>query len=112
MSQRRVALTVAAWAACLCFSVVLPRETRALTGASAVAALNAQRAANGIPGDLVERPAWTAACSAHNRYMERNGVSDRSEDPHKPRYTTKGAWAARNSALGRDTWTPAHNPWE
>jgi hypothetical protein len=112
MSQRRVALTVAAWAACLWVGVSVPRDARALTGAGAVAALNAQRAANGIPGDLVERPAWTAACAAHNRYMERNGGLDQSEDRQKPRYTARGAWAARNSALGRDTWTPGRNPWE
>jgi len=92
--------------------MLLPRDASALSGAPAVAALNAQRAANGIPGDLVEQPGLTAACSAHNRYMERNGVLEQSEDPHKPRYTSRGAWAARNSALGRDTWTPSHNPWE
>jgi hypothetical protein len=112
MSQRRVALTVAAWAACLCLSAVAARDARALGGGTAVAALNALRAANGIPADLVEGPAWTAACSAHDRYMERNSVVDQSEDPHRPGYSSQGAWAARNSALGRDTWTPSHNPWE
>jgi len=112
MSQQRVALTVAAWAACLFLGAEFARDAQALSGAAAVAALNAQRAANGIPGDLVERPDWTAACVAHDHYMQRNGAVDQVEDPQKRGYTTQGAWAARNAALGRDTWTSEHNPWE
>ena len=107
MSLPRVALTIA-----LCATCWLAQDARALTGASAVAALNAQRAQNGIPGDLVERADWTAACKAHNRYMELNNVFVPSEDAGKPGYTKDGAWAAPNAVLGRDTWTPHHNPWE
>jgi hypothetical protein len=112
MSQPRVALTVAALLACLCLGAGIPRDARALTGAAAVAALNAQRAANGIPGDLVERRDWTAACAAHNRYMSLNRVVDPVEDPHKRGYSSQGAFAGRNAALGRDTWSLGHNPWE
>lgn len=107
MSLPRLALTIALCAACW-----PAPDASALTGSSAVAALNAQRAQNGIPGDLVERTDWTAACRAHNRYMELNNVFVPSEDAGKRGYTKDGAWAAPNAVLGRDTWTPRHNPWE
>ena len=59
-----------------------PSSAQALTGGAAVAALNAQRAANGIPADLTERREWSAACRAHNRYMQVNNVFGGVEDPH------------------------------
>ena len=105
MSLPRVALTVA-----LCATCWLAPDAHALTGASAVAALNAQRAANGIPGDLVERTDWTAACKAHNRYMELNNVFDPARTPAKRGYTKDGAWAAPNAVLGWDTWSAAPQP--
>jgi hypothetical protein len=109
VSFPRDALTLAACSACL----ALPASAaHALTGASAVAALNAQRAANGIPGDLIERRDWTKACAAHNRYMELNNVFDPIEDPTKRGYTKDGAWAGTNAVLGWGTWAPARNPWE
>jgi hypothetical protein len=108
VSLARVALTLAACSACL----ALPASAGALTGAAAVAALNTQRAANGLPSDLVERRDWTAACAAHNRYMQRNHVFDPIEDPSKRGYTKTGAWAGVNAVLGWGTWSPARNPWE
>ena len=89
-----------------------PSGAQALTGGAAVAALNAQRAANGIPGDLVERADWTAACKAHNRYMNVNHVFDPLEDPRRPAYTKDGAWAGTNSVLGWGTWRAGANPWQ
>jgi hypothetical protein len=89
-----------------------PAGAHALTGGAAVAALNAQRAANGIPGDLVERTDWTAACRAHDRYMQLNNVFDPLEDPRMPGYTKDGAWAGTNSVLGWGTWAAGRNPWE
>jgi hypothetical protein len=89
-----------------------PASAHALTGGAAVAALNAQRAANGIPGDLVERTDWTAACKAHNRYMQLNNVFDPLEDPRARGYSKDGAWAGTNSVLGWGSWAAGHNPWE
>jgi hypothetical protein len=89
-----------------------PSGAHALTGGAAVAALNAQRAANGIPGDLVERTDWTAACKAHNRYMQLNNVFDPLEDPRGRGYSRNGAWAGTNSVLGWGTWAAGRNPWE
>jgi hypothetical protein len=77
-----------------------------------VAALNAQRAANGIPGDLVERRDWTKACAAHNRYMQLNNVFDPLEDASRRGYTKDGAWAGTNAVLGWGSWGPRRNPWE
>jgi len=88
-----------------------PAGAQALTGAGAVAALNAQRAANGIPGDLVERTDWTAACKSHNRYMQLNHVFDPLEDARRPGYTKDGAWAGTNSVLGWGSWSAGRNPW-
>jgi len=89
-----------------------PAGAQALTGAAAVADLNAQRAANGIPGDLVQRTDWTAACAAHNRYMDLNHLFDPIEDPSRRGYTKDGAWAGVNSALGWGAWTAGHNPFQ
>lgn len=82
-----------------------------LSGAAAVAALNAQRAANGLPADLVARSDWTAACAAHVRYLERNGGLGGPEDPRRRGYSKQGEWAAVNSALAHDSWTAGHDPW-
>ena len=95
-----------------CAALAAPAGAQALTGAAAVADLNAQRAANGIPGDLVERTDWTAACKAHDRYMELNHVFDPLEDPRKRGYTKDGAWAGTNSVLGWGSWKAGRNPWE
>jgi hypothetical protein len=108
VSLLRVALILAA----CCAWLVLPAGASALSGAPAVEALNAQRFASGIPGGLIERRDWTAACAAHNRYMEINHVFGPAEDPSKRGYTKQGAWAGANSVLGRDTWTAHRNPWE
>jgi len=105
-------LRVAPILAACCAWLALPAGASALTGAPAVEALNAQRFANGIPGGLIERRDWTAACAAHNRYMEINHVFGPTEDPSKRGYTKQGAWAGANSVLGRDTWTAHRNPWE
>jgi hypothetical protein len=73
-----------------------------LRGAAAIAVLNAQRAANGIPADLAERADWTKACSARTRALERSGG---------PGYAAQGQWSVTNVALARDSWTRAHDPW-
>jgi len=72
------------------------------SGAAAVAALNAQRVANGIPAGLVERTDWTKACRAQLRNVERTGG---------PGYATQGMFTVTNAAIARDIWTAKHDPW-
>ncbi|MDX6679599.1 MAG: hypothetical protein QOE31_3651, partial [Solirubrobacteraceae bacterium] len=54
-------------------AVASPATARAATAAEQIAALNAQRAANGIPAGIVEQPDWTRACRDHMAYIAANG---------------------------------------
>jgi hypothetical protein len=100
-------------------ALLIPAAASAQSGTSAaeaVAALNAQRAAHGIPADLVENPDYSLGCRQHMAYEELNGRSTtqpHAEDPAKPGYTPLGDQAARASVLGSasSTWA-AGNPWE
>jgi len=87
--------------------------TANVTAAEAVQLLSRQRAANGIPSDLVERPDWSSACAAHDHYEAQTGEFGHHENPSSPFYTEEGAWAAANSVLayGFSSWAQA-NPWE
>lgn len=94
--------------------LITPAFVRAeVTGAQAVELLNAQRAAAGLPSDIVERPDWSAACAQHNHYQYMTGTFGHSEDPASPYYTAEGDWAAGNSVLSRGgpSWSE-ENPWE
>jgi hypothetical protein len=75
----------------------------AATSAEIVRALNAERAADGIPA-LHEDPALSSACDAHNAYLEANPdtTNPHTEDPNAPGYTPAGAAVAAISdiALG------------
>jgi hypothetical protein len=86
-------------------------------GRAAVAQLNAQRQANGIPGDVAFDAAAAEGCRLHARWMELNGRIDHEEPPGSPGYTTAGAEAGMNSVLG-GVWSDAgagvyfSNPYE
>jgi hypothetical protein len=84
-----------------------------VTAAEAVQLLSRQRAANGIPSDLVERPDWSSACAAHDHYEAETGEFGHHENPSSPFYTEEGAWAAASSVLayGAPSWSRG-NPWE
>ena len=56
----------------------------------AIKALNAQRAANGLPASVVENTTASAGCAAHDSYMHRNNVFGHGEDPSLPGYSTLG----------------------
>lgn len=99
MLRGRNALRAAVVVAC---AVPSTAGAASFSGAGAVAALNAQRAANGIPADLVERSDWTRACRSRLRAVERAGG---------PGYATQGAFAVTNAAIARDIWTRQHDPW-
>ncbi len=110
----------AGWAALAVLALAAPAPAIAqapgTTAQEAVAALNAQRAANGIPAGLVERPDYSLGCRMHMAYEGANGrstVTPHLEDPGRPGYTALGAQAARSSVLAspRSSWA-AGNPWE
>lgn len=86
-----------------------------VTSTEAIAFLNAQRAANGLPADIVENVDWSDACAKHARYVELNGrnpSNPHDEDPSKPGYTPEGQQAARSSVLGGTYNDSGENPWE
>ncbi len=105
----------------LLFGAVVPAQATPVSGADdsvtsaeAIAFLNTQRAANGLPADIVENPAWSDACAKHARYFELNGwgSNPHDEDPTKPGYTPAGQQAARSSVLGGTYDDSGENPWE
>jgi hypothetical protein len=84
----------------------------ALGGAEIVQRVSQQREANGIPGGLVERPEWSAACAKHNHYGAQTGRLEHSEDPSSPYYSEEGNWAAKESVLASGSSWSQGNPWE
>lgn len=71
-----------------------------LSGSQEIAFLNAQRAANGIPGDVAENPAYSDACAKHMNYVALNGGDlVHQEDSTKVGYTPEGDDAAGHSVL-------------
>ena len=96
-----------------CSTVCPVGVASAATGADAVARLNEQRAAHGIPTGIVHNAEWSRWCALHNEYQRLNGGRlTHSEDPDKPGYTPEGDRAARASVLSSgDDWD-GPNPWE
>ncbi len=93
--------------------LLLTAPATAATGTDIVSYVNAQRAANGIPAAITERPDWSQSCAEHNRYMDQNEAVTHAEDPSMPGYTKAGAWAAQNSILTNiGAWTATESPFE
>ena len=91
--------TVAAFGAIVLGGFAAPAQ--AVTHDEIMSVLNAERTANGIP-PLVEDPALSAGCAAHNNYAMLNGSPQtgyffRDEDPVLPGYTPEGDAAAPDS---------------
>jgi hypothetical protein len=88
----------------------------AVSGATAIANLNAQRRANGIPAGVVNDSSLSAGCAAHNNYMHSNGDTlDHDEVPGRTGYTVAGDDAGNRAALalGALSWATINdNPWE
>lgn len=79
-------------------------DRRSQCEADHLGALNAQRAANGIPPVRYDAR-MSAGCAAHDRHVLRNGLSvigEHHETPGRPGYTLAGDHAARTSVLGDD----------
>jgi hypothetical protein len=89
---------------------------RGVSAGTAIANLNAQRRANGIPGGVVNDSALSAGCAAHNGYMHANGDTlDPDEVPGRTGYTMAGDDAGNRAALalGALPWATVNdNPWE
>lgn len=83
-----------------------------LSSAEIVHLLSLQREANGIPGGLLERGDWSAACDKHNHYEAQTGQFGHEEDPSSPYYSAEGDWAGRNSVIGYGASWSTGNPWE
>src|ERR1044072_4695190 len=91
-----------------------PAPAGAVTPDVAIANLNAQRAANGIPAGITIDPALSQGCVAHDNYMHLNGELTHDEVDGKPGYSREGQQAGQTSvlALGAPPWTsPTTNPW-
>jgi hypothetical protein len=85
-----------------------------ITAQQAVAVLNQQRAANGIPGDLTVDPTLSQGCFEYaNLYQPKPGQLPHLELPSQPGYTALGDQAARHSDLsgGAGEWSWLQNPW-
>ena len=92
-----------------------------LAAPQAIALLNQQRTANGIPGDLVEEPALSAGClSWATVYREAKGQYPHEEVPGQPGYSPEGNEAASRSDLDGEpgsqfsvgtAWGTLFNPW-
>ncbi len=96
-------------------ALAAPAIAEAATAQQAIAFLNEQRAAHGIPAGIVEDPTRSEGCRLHNRYVQLNGEDVNRphwEDPGKPGFTDLGALAASRSVLGGGAWAAGSNPWE
>ena len=107
----RDATSILGVAAALLGGLLPVASARAEGGAAAVAKLNAQRAAHGIPAGIAHAPEWSGWCDLHNGYMAQNGIGH-EEDESKPGYTEDGDKAGRKSVLAGGIGWGAANPWE
>jgi hypothetical protein len=89
-----------------------PAPAGATSAARVIAALNAQRAANGIPAGITENTTWSRDCAAHDAYMARNHTLTHEEVAGKPGYSSGGAFAGRNAVLIEGINWDAGNPYE
>lgn len=96
---RAIALRVLAFAVALL--AIAPATASALSSAAdQIAALNAQREANGIPAGIVEVPEWSEGCRLHMAYIAANGGAlTHEEKPSNPGYTKEGDEIGRRAVL-------------
>jgi hypothetical protein len=116
----RIAVKLALVLATAVLLVAAP--ARAVTAPEAIAFLNEQRAAAGLPSNLAENISLDEGCALHLAYLEANanepGVSKHEEYAEKPGYTTLGAEAGGRSDLwfgggvtATSHWSATENPW-
>lgn len=97
-----------------CLATAGARADTPVSAAEAIHYLNYQRADNGLPGGVVENPAWDAGCADHLSWMEANPsvANPHQEIPGTPGFTAAGAAAGETSvlAVGAD-WAASTDPW-
>jgi hypothetical protein len=102
----------------LLFALTVGAAVPAVASAAAadqIAALNAQRAANGIPAGIVEVPDWSESCRKHMAYIAANGgVLTHEEERGNPGYSSEGAEIAQRAVLSPlpEAFTAAGNAFE
>ncbi|MDX6555311.1 MAG: hypothetical protein QOD86_1506 [Miltoncostaeaceae bacterium] len=95
-----------------------PTIAMALTAQEAVDALNARRAAQGIPAGVTALDLLSAGCALHNQYMALNGfVLTHAELPASPGYSLQGArigtdFTASEVLARYGRWTTTSSPWD
>ena len=95
-----------------------PTAAMAITAQQAVDALNARRAAHGIPAGVTHLEMLSAGCLLHNTYMAQNGYAlTHAETPTAPGYTLLGARVgaefSASEVLARfGRWTATATPWD
>jgi hypothetical protein len=90
----------------------VPPGTTPLAADRDLRLLNAERARDGLPSDVVLNPRWSTECAAHDAYEADNDTLTPAEDPASPGASPGGAWAGLNGLLAQDQWTSAGSPWE
>jgi hypothetical protein len=89
--------------AALALAGVADGDTTQLSPEAAIAGLNATRAANGIPGNVVLKASWSKACQLHNRYKELNHAFGHTEQRSGKGYTAEGLWASQHAVIWYST---------
>lgn len=76
------------------------------TPAQVIAAVNGERARDGIPANIVENPDWSRGCALHDTYRRLNGIeaTGHDETPGLPGYTPEGDAAGNSSVLATRSW--------
>ena len=99
-------------------SLVCAAPALAISDSEAVGHLNAQRSANGIPGDVALSPKLSDGCDKHNNYQSQNGGLQHGETEGNPGWTPEGSMQAPGSGGsevltgGGGAWDDAwENPW-
>lgn len=106
--MRRVALIVFMLA---CLSLSSSAVARAdVQGPAIINKLNALRAKVGIP-KVKHSPRWTAACKAHDQWMNRNRKLQHQQIPGTPLASKVGAEAGLGSVLAQAVSWRQRNPW-
>jgi hypothetical protein len=120
--RRRWGSLTATVSLALALLTAAPVSAHRASAPQAIAWLNAQRAANGIPAGITEEPAWNEDCRLHMAWWAKNpnAADPHIETPGTPGYTAGGAFAGANSVLAEGVeWEAsrhfpwgARNPWE
>jgi len=98
--QRKALILVAAASAAMAVALTAAAASGPAGGHPAIlAALNAERAANGIPAHLRENLTWSANCARHVQYMAATGTLTHEENRASPEYTEAGSWAGEHAVL-------------